>query len=80
MKSSYININNKQEADFLTQLLKRPGLDLLPIFDDDKRLIARKKLIQISNRIKKSDVSEKDIQYEIDKVRRKRYTMKNKDC
>jgi hypothetical protein len=39
--------------------------------DDEKRMIARKRLIAISNRVKKTDVDEGEIQHEIDQVRRK---------
>jgi NADPH:quinone reductase-like Zn-dependent oxidoreductase len=71
-----ISSANKKDADFLIQLAKKLGFKPLVVSDDEKRMIARKQLIKIADRIEKSEVNEDEIQYEIDKVRRKRHAKK----
>lgn len=76
MENILISTANKEEADFLIQLARKLGFKPLVISDEEKRMMARKKLIKISDRIEKSEVNEDDIQYEIAKVRRKRHAKK----
>lgn len=76
MENILISTTNKEEANFLIQLAKKLGFKPIIISDDEKRMIARKKLIKFSDSIQKSEVNEDEIQYEIDKVRRKRYAKK----
>jgi NADPH:quinone reductase-like Zn-dependent oxidoreductase len=76
MENILISIENKRDADFLIQLAKKLGFNPLVVSDSEKRLLARKKLVQLSEEIEKSIVSEPEIQYEINKVRRKGYGKK----
>ncbi|MGQ0829245.1 MAG: hypothetical protein ACT4ON_12725 [Bacteroidota bacterium] len=72
MENIVISINNKREADFLVQLAKKLGFNPLLVSDDKKRLLAREKIIQLAEAIEKNDISEDEIQREIDKLRQKR--------
>jgi NADPH:quinone reductase-like Zn-dependent oxidoreductase len=76
MENILISTANKEEATFLIQLARKLGFKPVVISDDEKRMMARKKLIKIADRIEKSEVNEDEIQYEIDKVRRKRHVKK----
>ncbi|HET6990160.1 MAG TPA: hypothetical protein VFJ43_02505 [Bacteroidia bacterium] len=76
MENIIISIANKKEADFLVRLAKKLGFNPLLVSDDKKRLLARKKLIQLADEVEKFEVNEAEVQYEIDKVRRKRYAKK----
>jgi hypothetical protein len=76
MENILISTESKEEATFLILLAKKLGFKPLVISDDERRMIARKKLVKISDRVEKFEVNEDEIQYEIDKVRRKRYAKK----
>lgn len=77
MENILITTQRNSDADFLLNLVRKLGFDALIISDDKKRLLARKKLIQLSDAIEKSDVSDAEIQEEISRIRAKRNEKKN---
>ena len=72
MENIVIRVDDKKKADFLLQLVKKLGFETLLISDKERRMLARKKLIQIDDNFEKNMVSEDEIQYEVEKVRKKR--------
>lgn len=72
MENILISTNKSSDADFLINLIRKLGFNALLVSDDKKRLLARKKLIQLSETVKKSDVSGEEIQKEIDRIRSSR--------
>ena len=76
MENIVISIGNKPEADFFVQLARKLGFSPLLVSDDKKRLLARKKLVQLADAIDKVEMSAEEIQKEIDLVRQERYGKK----
>ena len=76
MENIVISIGNKSEADFFIQLAQKLGFNPLLVSDDKKRLLARKKLIQLSSAVAKNNISEEEIIKEIIRLRQKRYARK----
>lgn len=72
MENILISTNKSSDTDFLINLIRKLGFNALLVSDDKKRLLARKKLIQLSETVKKSDVSEEEIRKEIDRIRSSR--------
>jgi hypothetical protein len=80
MENIVIQVKSKSDRKLISDMVKRMGFDSFVVSDFDKRMLARKKLVQIVSAIPQKDISEEEISNIIETVRSERYSNgKNKN-
>jgi hypothetical protein len=74
MENIVIQVKSKSDSKLIFDMVKRMGFDSFVVSDFDKRMLARKKNVQIVSAIPKEDISEEEISNFIETVRFERYS------
>ncbi|MDX1938938.1 MAG: hypothetical protein SFU99_00210 [Saprospiraceae bacterium] len=77
MESIVITVKDKSELQFLEYLAKKMGFAAFELSEQDKRLLARRKLLEIAQDFPSIDISEEEIQQEVEAVRAANYVNKS---
>ncbi len=79
MESLVINVNTKEEKNFIKQLLDKLGIDNISMEDYEfqKRLDARKKFAELVKNSPKINITDEEINSIVEEVRAKRYEENN---
>jgi hypothetical protein len=79
MESLIINIKTAEEKEFITQLLRKLGINSISLkeYEFQKRLDARKKFAELVPNSQKINITDEEIDAIVEEVRAKRYAEKN---
>lgn len=78
MNSIVITVQNPSELKLLEEIAKKMGFAAFELSEKDKRLFARRKIVELMAQFPQLDISEEDILQEVEEVRAARYE-KRKD-
>lgn len=76
MKSIIITVQNASELKLLEELARKMGFAAFELAEKDKRLLARRKFVELSSQFSKIDLTEEEILQEVKEVRAARYGKK----
>jgi len=74
MENIVIQVKTKSDRKLIFDIANKMGFDSFVVTDFDKRMLSRKKLIQIASNISKIDLSEEEISKIVESVRSVRYS------
>jgi hypothetical protein len=75
-----VQVKTKSDSKLIFDIVRKMGFDSFVVSDFDRRMLARKKLVQIASTIKKMNISDEEISEVVESVRSKRYSNgKNKN-
>ncbi len=78
MESIVITVKDKAELKLLEELAKKMGFAAFELSEQDKRLFARRKLLELTSDFPQIDISEEEIQEEVEAVRTANYAKKSR--
>ncbi len=76
MENLVISVDSKEDSFLLIQLAKKLGYKIFSISEKEKRVMAKKKLVQIANENNSETISMQEIDDVVSKVRQQRYAKK----
>lgn len=73
MESLVITVSNQAELRLLEEIARKMGFAAFTLSEADKRLFARRKLLEVAQNFPQMDISEEEIQQEVEAVRTANY-------
>lgn len=73
MESLVITVSNQAELQLLEEIARKMGFAAFTLSAADKRLFARRKLLEVAQNFPRVDISEEEIQQEVEVVRTANY-------
>ena len=76
MQSILVPISNETDISFILSFFKKLGMKAMIIDEETRQIKARKSLIVLSRKTKKTNISDKEIQDEIKAYRKSKHAVK----
>ena len=74
MENILIKVKSKADKRLIMNLAQRLGFDSFAVSESEKRMLAKKKFVQLASNMPKIDISDEQINEVVESVRAKRYT------